>query len=240
MEAGPGYILPARSFGVMKQILHVSDIHAHPAWLEWLVNVSPGYGLICITGDTLNLGAIHTDPAQQLSKVVPYLKRIQTPLAVVSGNHDELPLVGFESMTWLSKLRAERVWVDGDAFRFDGHSFRCLGWCEPLPGGSVGDFLLGHAPPFGIPTSTVAGGVSHGCESLREQCLSERGARWILSGHIHSPLAHWSRIRGSTSLNPGKGMHDSIPNHIEIDLAGLRVTHNAPTASGVRVTGFSY
>lgn len=221
-------------------MLHVSDIHAHSAWLEWLVKVSSRYGLICITGDTFNLGAIDTDPAEQIGKVVPYLKRIRAPLAIVSGNHDELPLVGFDSATWLRELRASNVWVDGDAFKFGGHSFHCVGWSDPLPGGPVADFWLAHAPPFGIPTSTVAGGVSHGCESLREQCLSGRGARWILSGHVHSPLAHWSRIRGSLSLNPGRGLHDSIPNHVVIDLAGRRVTHNAPTASGIRMMGFRY
>ncbi len=224
----------------MKPILHVTDIHTHTDWLKWLVKVSPGYGLICLTGDTLNLGAIDTDPAEQVAKVVPYLKRIRAPLAIVSGNHDELPLVGFESATWLRELRAEDVWTDGDAFNLCGHSFRCVGWCDPWPGGLMADFLLAHAPPFGIPTSTVAGGVSHGSEVLREQCLLGGGARWILSGHIHSPLAHWSRIRGSTSLNPGKGMHGSIPNHIVIDLAGRRVSHHGCTASGVRVTGFGY
>lgn len=224
----------------MKPILHVSDIHAHPAWLEWLVKKSPAYGLICLTGDTLNLGAIDTEPAEQIAKVVPYLKRIRTPMAIVSGNHDELPLVGFESATWLRPLRTKDVWTDGDSFNLGGHSFRCVGWCDPSPGDLAADFLLAHAPPFGIATSTVSGGVSHGCDVLREQCLWGGGARWILSGHIHSPLAHWSRIGGSTSLNPGKGMHGSIPNHIVIDLAGRRVTHNAPTTSGVRVTGFSY
>lgn len=224
----------------MKPILHVSDIHANQAWLEWLVKESSGYGLICLTGDTLNLGAIDTDPAEQTARVVPYLKRVRSPLAIVSGNHDELPLVGFESSNWLRELRAEDVWTDGDAFNFGGHSFRCVGWCDPLPGGLVADFWLVHAPPFGVPTSTVAGGVSHGCESLRARCLSGHGARWILSGHIHSPLAHWTQVRGSTSLNTGRGMHSSIPNHTVIDLAVRRVTHQGGTTSGVRVTGFSY
>lgn len=231
---------PARSYDLMKPILHVSDIHSHPAWLEWLVKEAPGYGLISMSGDTLNLGAIEIDPEDQLARVVSSLKRIEAPLALVSGNHDELPLGGFESATWLHRLRAKNVWVDGDTFIFGGHSFRCVGWCETLPDGPIEDFLIVHVPPFGIPTSTVAGGVSHGCEDLRQQCLSGGGARWILSGHIHSPLAHWSQLRGSTSLNPGKGVHGSIPNHMVIHLVGRRVTHHAGTASGVRVTGFSY
>lgn len=224
----------------MKPILHVSDIHAHLAWLEWLVKVSSGYGLICVSGDTLNLGAIDTDPEEQIAKVVPYLKRIEAPLALVSGNHDELPLAGFESATWLRRLRAKNVWVDGDTFMFGSHSFHCSGWCVPLLDDPIDDFLIVHAPPFGISTSTVAGGVSHGCEDLRQQCLSGGSARWILSGHIHSPLGHWSQIGKSLSLNPGRGVHKTVPSHIVIDLTMRRVKHHRGMSSGFRVTGFNY
>lgn len=103
----------------MKPILHVSDIHAHLAWLEWIVKVSSGYGLICVSGNTLNLGAIDTDPEEQIAKVVPYLKRIEAPLVLVSGNHDELPLAGFESATWLRRFLEQNGEVAHEADNLD-------------------------------------------------------------------------------------------------------------------------
>lgn len=230
-----------RSFAGMK-ILCVSDLHARTAWYKWLVSESAHYDIVCLSGDLLNLGDYDADPLEQAAAVLPYLRAIKqrTSLAICSGNHDVLPQRGFYSAEWMQPLRDEGIYVDGDSFWCSDYRFRCVPWCDPVPENTADDFWLMHAPPFGIATSTVAGGVSRGCEDLRALCLSGDAPQWILSGHIHSPLGHWSQIGRSMSLNPGRGLDGAIPNHIVIDLARRRVTHQRRMSSAFRVTGFSY
>lgn len=231
----------SRSFAEMK-ILCVSDLHARPAWYEWLIRESTHYDIVCLSGDLLNLGDYDADPLGQAATVLPYLRAIKqrTSLATCSGNHDVLPQRGFETAQWMEPLREDGIHVDGDVFLLRDYRFRCVPWSDPLPQHAEEDFWITHAPPSGIATSTVAGGVSHGCEDLRAFCLSGNAPPWILSGHIHSPLGHWSQIGRSLSLNPGRGVDRAIPNHIAIDLTMRRVTHHRGMSSGFRVTGFTY
>ena len=223
----------------MMKILHVSDLHARPAWYQWLVEESSRYDLVCLTGDILNLGDVNGVPDEQIHTVLTYLKNIKAPLACVSGNHDLLPYPGYDTAQWLEPLRGEDVFLDRSVFWFRDYKFRCVPWCDPVPQNTKEDFWLMHAPPFGARTSTVPGGVSHGCSELRDTCLKGKGPLFVLSGHVHDPLGFWTILHHTISLNPGQGNHRSLPNHIVIDLTKNTVTHYKATLTGIKPTTFS-
>ena len=218
------------------RILHVSDLHANVSWLNWLVDAAPDYALICLTGDLLNLGSVFIPSDIHVAMVLPFLTRIRTPLAICSGNHDELPNEGVTISSWMDDLRRKNVWLDGDTFRLFGKRFRCVGWGEPVPTNGGDDFWLIHAPPYGVPASTTDEGVSFGCSELREVCLRGKSPRFLLGGHIHQPVKFWSVVDGTLSLNTGQGNHPAIPNHWVIDLDLGTATHQWATSAGIKLT----
>lgn len=216
------------------KILHVSDLHGRLPWLRWLVRESAKYDLVCVTGDILDLGGIHCVPETQIQSVSPYLHAMRAPVALCSGNHDIVDGSGKFGARWMEKLRRKDVFIDSETFHLGNYSFRIIGWCEPVPTESLQDFWLCHPPPFGARTSTVAGGVSHGCQDLASVCLGLRGPRCLLGGHVHCPLSFFSVMGGTLSVNPGRGIDACEPNRIVIDLKRKLVTHHQPTREGLK------
>jgi Icc-related predicted phosphoesterase len=216
------------------RILVLGDLHANQAWLRWLVTESRNFSLVCITGDTLNLGCTSRNPKEHLATVLRYLRAIQAPLAIVSGNHDVCTSAGFDEGQWLSALRKRQVWVDGDVFCFSGYRIRCVPWCSPLPGDASDHMWLMHEPPYGARTSTVAGGVSFGSEEMRDLCRRGRGPRYTIGGHIHQPLGWGEHFHGTITLNAGQGDHPDIPSHIVMDLASGLISHRRATRAGIK------
>lgn len=222
------------------KILHVSDLHARPAWYQWLVEESSRYDLVCLTGDMLNLGDVNGVAAEQIETVLSYLRNITAPLAICSGNHDLFPVPGYDTAQWAEPLRRKDVFLDRAVFWFRDYKFRCVPWCDPVPRTAKEDFWLVHASAYGARTSTVPGGVSHGCEELRDVCLGGRGPLFALSGHVHDPLGFWTILDHTISLNPGQGNHPSRPSSIVIDMAKGTVTHHQATLAGVRPSTFHF
>lgn len=222
------------------QILHITDLHSQTAWFDWLIAESPGYDLVCVTGDVLNLGDLSSDIDKEIDAALTQLAQIKTPLAICSGNHDLHYLSGQDRAQWMTSLRRENVWIDGDAFWFQDYRFRCIGWCDPVPRGTRDDFWLMHAPPFGAKTSTVAGGCSYDNEEAREVCLAGDGPRWTLGGHVHRALGFWGILHETLSLNPGRGDHPECPNHIVIDLTEHVMTHHQAALTGIMCKIFNF
>jgi len=221
------------------KILHVSDLHSHLAWFDWLI-AQTNYDLICLIGDILNLGDLSSEIDREIDAAMNRLAEIRTPLAMCSGNHDLHYLGGQDQAQWMKSLRRKNVWIDGDAFWFRDYRFRCVGWCDPVPRGARDDFWLMHAPPFGAKTSMVAGGISHGDEEAREVCLLGDGPRFTLGGHVHRALGFSGVLHETVSLNPGRGDNPEIPNHIVLDLKTQTTTHHQATLSGVKPTTFNF
>lgn len=200
-------------------ILHVTDFHCNERWFEWLAKVSYRYSLICITGDLLNLNP-HLPQDRQLDRVIPFLRSLECPLAVVSGNHDSAPGEGprMEQAQWLKEARGDRVWVDSDSFTFNGFQIRCMPWLGQLPIAGTKEVWLHHAPPGRAKTAIAKGGCDFGDFSLGEHVRAGLGPNLILSGHVHDPVRKSDQILGSWSLNPGVAEKATVPNHFEIDL----------------------
>lgn len=204
------------------RILHCSDFHGNKAWFDWLAESAADFDLACLTGDHLDLLDLHRiEP--QLHLVKAALWRVVSPLALCSGNNDSFndPSVPpcLLHAVWLKELRRPRLWVDGDEFELGRLRFTCVGWNAPLPAAAGDEIWLYHAPPSRSPLSTGPLGADVGDEILGEMCRAGVGPAMVLSGHQHNPR-HWLWCIGRTwCLNPGRGSHLSVPNHIVIDTA---------------------
>jgi len=210
-------------------ILHVTDFHCNERWLRWLRHSSRRYSLICITGDLLDLNPyLLQDP--QVDRVIPFLRLLECPLAVVSGNHDSVKWEAprLKDAKWLREVRGERVWVDGDRFEYAGFQFRCIPWEGQLPIAGPKEVWLHHAPPGRAKTAIAKGGCDFGDFNLGEHVREGLGPNLILSGHVHDPARKSEQIRGSWSLNPGVAEMAPVPNHFDIDLGlGTAVCRDA-------------
>lgn len=202
------------------RILHCSDFHGHEPWFQWLAASSADYDLVCVTGDHLDLtdfGSIDT----QIAMVRTAFENLASPGAFISGNNDSFTAEGSPlwllHAKWLIDLRRPGRWIDGDEFVLKGIRFRCVGWHAALPTATGSEVWLYHAPPARSPLSTGPLGDDVGDEMLGELCRSGAGPAMVLAGHQHKPR-HWFWLLGRTwVLNPGRGHHGSVPNHIVID-----------------------
>jgi predicted phosphodiesterase len=209
-------------------ILHVADLHTDVKWFQWLVDISHLYSLVCLAGDALDLNPYRSHVGQ-LEKVLPFLRAIDAPLAVVSGNHDSLAGAGprLEHAAWLQEIRGNAVFVDGDSFDFEGgFRFRCLGWQAPLPIAGPNEIWIHHAPPSLAKTAIPRAGCDFGDFDLGEHLNARLAPFAVLCGHVHEPVRHADRSCGCWSLNPGHPGGSPRPNYFEIDLAAGIATHH--------------
>lgn len=222
------------------RMLHCSDFHANKAWFDWLVAHASEYDLVCLTGDMLDLVEIHRLTAQ-LRMVKAALRRVATPLALCSGNHDSLSgpraRASLLHAAWLNELRRPGLWIDGDAFEFKKYKFRCIGWDAQLPIAAAGEIWLFHAPPARSPVASGLDESEAGDEVFDNICRAGKGPEVVLSGHQHNPRRWICRVGRTWCLNPGYSHHANTPNHIAIDtVAGIAALHTGgQVRSSIRI-----
>jgi predicted phosphodiesterase len=213
-------------------ILHVTDFHANLRWYRWLVSVSSKYELICLTGDMLDLN-LQRAPAEQIDVIVPLLKSVEAPLAIVSGNHDSPAGARpqLEHGSWLNEVRGKARWIDGDSFALGRNRFVCIPWQGRLPNSGLDEIWLSHVPPDSA-TGISRGGAGWGSFDLGEVCRNGDGPRVVLSGHVHDPQMWKAQIGRTWSLNPGCSSHTVQPSYIVIDFDRDMVTFNEASGHG--------
>lgn len=216
------------------RLLHIGDLNGNTAWLDWLVNVSGDFDLVCITGNIVGIGPLVSEPAGHVENVISRLRDLGAPLALVCGDGDLLQSRELSLVQLRRALNGKEFFPDHSIFWFRDYRFRCVACCEPVPKGKCrDDFWLIHKPPYGARTSTVVGGFSDGCSDLRNAMLVGHGPHFALSGNTQAPIGFWSVLHDSITLNPGHGNHPSIPSHIVIDMVKERITHHKASTSGV-------
>lgn len=198
-------------------LLHVTDLHLHPRWFEWLVEGAPAHDVLCISGDLLDAN----DPAphaRQVERVLGWLRRLHGPMVVCSGNHDVehderhgrwLPA------QWLDALAGAEVAVDGRTLEREGVRIHAVG-CTDYPKGASADIWVAHAPPTGLAVGRRAYGFDDGDPDL-DTAVAVHGPAMVLSGHIHEPATWFERRDGVVYINPGSAPHGRFPNHALID-----------------------
>jgi len=211
------------------RILHCADLHANDGWFRWLIQESPGYDLVCIAGDLLDLSPNRAID-EQLKRVPEYLRNVKAPLAICSGNHDSLPGGGarLEHAGWIQELRGVGVWVDGDPFELGGFRFRCVPWMSQMVEARPDEIWVVHSPPDRSRTGMVRGGADFGDFSLGEQFRAGLGPWLALAGHVHDPQSWRAKVGRTWVLNPGCQNKGKLPQHIQVDLERARaIWHGA-------------
>jgi len=215
------------------RILHCTDLHASDAACRWIVEQSPGYDLVCLSGDLLDLNPYRL-PAGQIERVVARIRQITVPVAICSGNHDHFAAYDdrLADAKWMQDLRRPLLWLDGDIFEIEGYRFRVFPWMGAVPPAAGPDEIwLMHAPPDLSPVSLARGGGDFGDFALGELCRSGAGPRLVLSGHVHDRVSWVSKVGRTWCLNPGCDPGAEIPHHIVIDLSRSRAVFNGPAGA---------
>jgi Icc-related predicted phosphoesterase len=223
------------------KILVVSDLHYRLKQYDWLLRSVPGYDLLVIAGDLLDMGGFASIDAQ-IVVVLKYLSQLQqrVPLLVCSGNHDcdDKNQAGEFVATWLHKAQGEQVWVDGQSVPLQGDLYTACPWREgPVSRQDVAQCLeqeraqarkrwlwLYHAPPDQSPLSWT--GSRHYGDAFLRDYIERYKPDFVFGGHIHNaPFAKggsWiDRIGDTWLFNPGHQIGD-FPTHITIDLDAMR------------------
>ena len=223
--------------------LVVADIHYSLRQFDWLRDAAPGFDVVVIAGDLLDLGsAVETDV--QIVVVQKYLQRARArkSLFVSSGNHDiqEVPGRKEREAVWLADIRDDAVKADGDGHAVDGHHFTVCPWwdgeegrgrtLETLrkgrPEGAKSWSWVHHAPPDETPVSWT--GKRFGGDAALNGWIGEYGPDFVFSGHIHNAPFYaegsWiCRVGRTWVFNTGR-QPGTEPAHILVDFEARTAT----------------
>jgi len=76
----------------MLRILHISDLHNHKPYYDWILTQTNNYDALCITGDFIGSTELTMaiEPLeQQIEFVKRWLEALTKPTFICSGNHDD-------------------------------------------------------------------------------------------------------------------------------------------------------
>ncbi|MEY4752067.1 MAG: hypothetical protein RIQ60_4281 [Pseudomonadota bacterium] len=243
----PKIRLPAYfPFSADVRILLVSDLHYTLPQLDWVVRMAPGYDLVVLAGDHLDISSVVPLDAQGIV-ILRYLALISGGSAgrvvASSGNHDLTgpDHHGEQCALWLAEARAAGVATDGDTLQLGDDTLVtvCPWWDGPVGRAALERQLdadaarrparwiwIYHWPPLGSPTCWT--GRRHYGDADLAGWIERYQPDLVLSGHVHEPpfkpAGHWAdRLGRSWVLNAGRQI-GPVPAHIEIDLAAGSAT----------------
>jgi Icc-related predicted phosphoesterase len=204
-----------------------------------VAKVAPGYDLVVLAGDLLDISSI-VEPDAQIAVVLEYLARIAATTTVVacSGNHDLNAENGYgeRAARWLERAQASGVFVDGTSFGTERELVTvCPWWDGPRTREDVDRQLVAdaavvdgrrwiwayHAPPDASPTSWT-GKRHYGDEDL-VRWIDRHSPDIVLCGHVHqspfeTPGGWIDRIGTTVVVNAGT-QPGPEPTRIELDTA---------------------
>ncbi len=215
-------------------ILHVTDLHLNPQWYDWLIAGAPDHDLLCISGDLL----CENEPApkhRQIARASRWLRRIERPMVICSGNHDlewDDAHERWRPAKWLQDLAGERLWVDGQSFSRGALSFHVIA-CTTHPKGARADVWVVHAPPTGVAVGRHPLGRDGGDPDLNDS-IRRFQPGVVLCGHIHEPSSWIEQKDGVIYLNPGSVSRGRFPNHILFETESATARRVSDSVAGAR------
>lgn len=190
------------------KFLHLSDLHFNQHWFDWVAKQQSEYDIFCMTGDFLDT-SLSIGLSEQISWVSKWMKAFEKPLFVCSGNHD---VEAMENENWLQKI--PHVYADNTIKTIDGIKIGCI----PYLGTDILEFancdiLLNHVPPAKTKTSTNKKSEDWGDKELFRLIKNKLLApKYLLSGHMHHPIATRDTVYNTIILNPGCESTKRCPN----------------------------
>ena len=204
------------------KILHLSDLHFHRPWFDWVRERAPDYDAVAIAGDLLGPESL-ANPRKQVRWVQSWIATFPRPLLLCSGNWDERDIDLPEDLEgWLGALSYPHVKTDGQTTQIGEWTIECVPWLQQPTLGGGRQLALVHCPPEGCATSIDAeSGRDFGDFNLAENLrVGICAPQIVLGGHVHNPV-HWAARCGSTwSINPGvgQGIDHRMPAAVAVDL----------------------
>jgi Icc-related predicted phosphoesterase len=218
------------------RLLLVADLHYALPQFDWVVAQAPGYDLVVLAGDHLDLASAVPLEAQSVV-VLKYLQLLHETgaVAVSSGNHDLTgpDAAGEQSALWLDTARALGVPTDGESLRIGDTLVTICPWWDGPRGREALEHQLKaeshvrparwvwvyHWPPVGSPTSWT--GRRHYGDTDLPEWIDRFQPDAVLCGHVHEPPfkpdGGWAdRIGDTWVFNAGRQI-GTVPAHIEID-----------------------
>ena len=219
--------------------LLVADLHYSLPQLDWVVQVAPGFDLVILAGDLLDLGSL-VDYHAQIVVAQAYVSRIaqKTQVILCSGNHDldSLGAEGEKIAAWIEATGSDAILIDGASLLHESTLFTiCPWWDGPKTRARLEEQLardaaqrparwiwVHHAPPAGSPTSW-AGSRSLGDPDL-ERWIALYQPDLVLTGHVHqSPFVRdgsWADRIGTTWVFNAGHQFGAPPAHVIFDTTG--------------------
>ena len=187
------------------RILLVSDLHYTLPQLDWVVRAAPGFDLVVLAGDSLDISSIVPLEAQSVVILRDLsLLKAATSVVIASGNHDLTgpDARGEQCALWLGAARAAGVPTDGDSW-------------------SAGDTLVTVCPWWDGPLTAQVVDRQLAEDAELVVWIEQHQPAIVMCGHVHPspfmPDGSWiDRIGSTMVLNAGK-QPGPVPTHIEID-----------------------
>jgi hypothetical protein len=217
------------------KLLLTADLHFRFDWFRWLIAQAPGYDLVCLAGDVLDMFNVKStkEQAREVSMLIRELADI-VPVAICSGNHDNAGgLVSYDRASiykWFLELGTHpKVVTDGRTQKLENIilttiPYHCLKeqksiWLDRgltirrqtgMPW-----MVLHHVPPKSGP------GVS-GEKSEASALLLTYRPDYFVCGHDHefpyvSGQSWRENVGGVCVLVPGQVLCAPYPNYINLN-----------------------
>jgi Calcineurin-like phosphoesterase len=217
------------------KILLTADLHFRMEWFRWLIEQAPGYDLVCIAGDLLDMFNVEPkkEQARQISRLIRELADI-VPVAICSGNHDNAgELVSYDRASvyqWFIELGTHpKIVTDGRTQKFEDIILTTIPYhCSKKEKSIWLDRGLTIRKQTGMPWMVLHNvppksgqGVS-GEESEAADLLSRYRPDYFVSGHDHSfPYVFGQSWRQNVNevclLVPGQLLPAPYPNYIHLN-----------------------
>ena len=210
------------ALGSSLKVLHVSDLHFNQTQFEWAAEQSCNYDVLCVSGDLLDdsLNQLLSSK-EQIEWIKQWTLTLSIPTFICSGNHDQIEVENDElpSARWLSRLKKDHLYLDGNIVDIGGFRFGCIPYENPnFHHFRDCDVLLHHVPPSKLKVAKQ-GGDDWGCQDIRAAIkFGELQAKYILCGHVHQPHARFSKFKNKIISNPGSTPSAEKPNFNSITL----------------------
>ena len=188
------------------RILHVSDLHYHKPYFEWVAAAAVRFDAIAITGDSL--GYLN-QPADQENGLRTWLNRCPVPIFYSRGSYDPHPMCRVRNPNFhgagVHRLGDWRVVV---ADVFSGLT---------IPEDFAQTVVVTHYPPARtLCAQSVSGGFTEfGRGDVRAMVDTIDRTRLVLSGSVHDPARNHDYIGDALVINPGTAYneHVGVPAH---------------------------
>ncbi len=230
------------------RILHVSDLHFHKRFFDWVTSEIDNFDVLCLSGDLID----HPKKEGQIEWVSEWLTQCKKPTFICSGNHD----IEQESMTndelfdldssiddcdpiewdsihseqaeivrqkqlnfWMNNINNSLVYSDNTIRKINGITIGSAPCNNPLLSSfRKCDVLLHHIPPENTSTSNQ-NGKDWGCSDLQLALkYGHIAPKYLLCGHVHEPRDTKDKINDTLILNSGMDFNIDIPNHNYISI----------------------